>query len=310
MQKNRQFNSLVKFLLAVITFIFILSTVAQAKSLKGILLDGQAYSGKYSFVEINNIEEGPGQFLTVELKIDGKKDRLQYTYLADDYPFVELSNMGFLSIIVNCRGMEGHITYNYILPIRGALVSIGSVQMDLHLGRVMGIDIQPNKNLTQDEINKYASEILKFDYQETINSSNAFSSAGLLLLGQGKFLTSIDKHKLTALYRGNDISDDPVLLHAIKKIIGFDSLAPKNNLAFTEKTIVSNKAYFSDFPTSPSKRTPYLVKGDVVSLITQSADNEYWLVSYVSPRGRKTENWLRCEDIDYCLSSESDDYNK
>jgi hypothetical protein len=198
---------------------FVASNAARAESLHGKFPNGQAYSGEYSIAESSNADGMRVNPVTVKLKVDGEKDILLHTYVADDLPSVKASDMGFLSIVVNSGGMEGSVTYNYVILNQGALVSIGIVQTTLHLGKIESIDVQRDKNLTKDEINEFVKQIVRFNPPALSEPLNAYPAATLLLLGQGRFLTPEDDFRLSALYGNNEISADPVLLRAIKSAI-------------------------------------------------------------------------------------------
>jgi hypothetical protein len=219
MPRNRKFDLVMRFLFSLAVLMFIASNAAKAESLNGKFFNGQAYSGEYSIAESSNADGMRTNPVTVKLNVDREKDLLVYVYDADDLPSVKASDMGFLSIVVNSGGMEGSITYNYVVLNHGALVSIGIVQTILHLGKVESIDVKPNKNLAKDEINEFVRQIMRFNPSALFEPLNAYYAATLLLLGQGRFLTPEDDFRLSALYRNKEISADPVLLRAIKRVI-------------------------------------------------------------------------------------------
>jgi hypothetical protein len=238
--------------------------------------------------------------VNVRLAVDKEKSLLLYTYVAEDLPTIRANDMGFLSIITNSGGMEGSVTYNYVIPNHGALISIGIVQTTLHLGKIENIDVQPNKNLAKNEINDLVRKIVKFNPLALSEPSNAYSAAMLLFLGQGDFLTPEDDFTLSPLYRNNEISDDPVLLRTLKRVIGPDAQDGGNAPISIKKVVISDRAYFLNSSTSTDIGRSYLIKGDAVSLVKKSDNGRYWLADYVSSHGLRTEKWLRCEDIGYC----------
>ncbi|MGF6531919.1 hypothetical protein P3T20_002709 [Paraburkholderia sp. GAS206C] len=216
MQRNKKFGFVRIFLLPLVVLTFTTSNAAKAESLHGKFLNGKTYRGEYSIAESSNEDGIRVDPVTVKLKVNGEKGLLLYTYIADDLPSIKASDMGFLSIVVKSGGMEGSVTYNYVILNHGALVSIGIVQTTLHLGKVESIDVQPNKKLTRDEINEFVRQIVRFNPPALSEPLNAYSAATLLLLGQGRFLTPEDDSRLSALYGNREISSDKVLLRAIK----------------------------------------------------------------------------------------------
>ncbi|WP_322014991.1 hypothetical protein [Paraburkholderia sp. J12] len=300
MPKKQKFDLVMKFLLALAIGVFVVSNAARAESVNGKFFTGQEYSGEYSISESSNSDGMRVNPVTIRLTINGEKNPLLYTYVADDLPTIRANDMGFLSIITNSGGMEGSVTYDYVIIINGILVSIGTVQTTLHLGKIENIDAQPNKNLTRTKINYLIRQIVKFNPPALSESLNPYSAATLLLLGQGKFLTPEDDLILSVVYRNKEIIDDPVLLQALKKVIDPGDKDAETSAISSKKTVISNRAHFFSAPISSAVDTAYLIKGDAVSLVKKSADGRYWLADYVSSHGRRTEKWLRCEDIDYC----------
>ncbi|MCU9955964.1 hypothetical protein OEJ37_21615 [Burkholderia sp. BKH01] len=300
MQRNRKFDFAIKNLFLLAFWLIFLPDVARAESVHGKFFNGQAYSGEYLVAEATNSDGMRVHPVTVRLKVDGEKFPLPYSYIADDIPSVKSNDAGFLLIVVSSGGMEGSVTYNYVVPIRGKLASIGTVQTTLHLGKIESIDVQSNKGLEKKEINELVEGIVRYNPSALTDPLNAYPTAILLLLGQGKFLTPDDDSRLSKLYVNKEISDDPVLLKAIKTVIGKDVKENGEAQASNGKVVVSNRAYFYNYPESSNIGKSYLIKGGVVNLVKKSDDGQYWLVDYVSSHGRRAEKWLRCEDIGYC----------
>ncbi|WP_322106532.1 hypothetical protein [Paraburkholderia sp. J41] len=300
MQKNQLFD-LARALLLLLTFAtLVASNSARAESVNGRFFTGQVYSGEFSFSESSNADGMRVNPVSVRLTIDGQKNLLFYTYVADDLPTIRASDMGFLSIITNSGGMEGSVTYNYVIPNRDSLVSVGTVQTTLHLGKIEKIDVQPNKDLEKDEINGFIERIARFNVSALSEPVNAYPAAMLLLLGQGKYLTPKDDVNLSILYKNKEIVDDPILLRTLKRVICSDTQIAENTPISSIKTVIINKAYLFNSPTSSGIDRSYLIKGDGVSLVKKSDSGRYWLVDYVSSHGLRIEKWLRCEDIGYC----------
>ncbi|WP_321913783.1 hypothetical protein [Paraburkholderia sp. J11-2] len=289
-----------KFLLPLAIGIFIASNATWAEPMSGIFFTGQKYSGEYSISESSNSDGMRVSAVTVRLAINGENNLLWYTYVSDDLPTVNASDMGFLSIITNSGGMEGSVTYNYVIPINGILFSIGTVRTTLHLGKIENIDVQPNKDLTRNKINHLIKQIVKFNPPALSESLNSYSAVTLLFLGQGKFLTSEEDFILSSLCKNKEIIDDSVLLQKLKKVIDPGDNDAETSVISNEKTVINDRAYFFNAPIASTIDRTYLIKGDAVSLVKKSADGRYWLADYVSSHGRRTEKWLRCEDIGYC----------
>jgi hypothetical protein len=191
---------------------------ARVEALHGRFSNGLAYSGEYSTTEARNADGMRVNPLTIKVKIDGETDPRLYKYIAEGIPTVQAGSMGVLVIIVSSGGMEGSVTYNYVIPNHGQLVSLGTVQTSLHLGKVENIDVQPNKQLARSKINESIVRIFRFNAAASSDPINAYSAAIMLLLGKGRFLTSEDHKNLSTLYANKEIQDDTVLLRAIEDI--------------------------------------------------------------------------------------------
>ncbi|MGF6939831.1 hypothetical protein OKW41_008993 [Paraburkholderia sp. UCT70] len=123
------------------------------------------------------------------------------------------------------------------------LTSIGTVQTNLHLGKIESIDARSNQNYSRDEVNFFVRQIAAFNSSALSEPSNAYS-APMLLLGQGKFLTPEAELRSSALCGNKEISDDPVLLQAMKRVIGCDAQTYGSIQAPNERAVVSNRAFF------------------------------------------------------------------
>ncbi|MEK2601957.1 hypothetical protein [Burkholderia arboris] len=300
MQRNRKFDFAMRIIFSVAIWLILSQDVANAKAIRGKFFNGQMYSGEYSVTEGVNSDGVRTNPITVKMTVGTEKNQLLYSYVADDPPSVKASDSGFLLIVVNSGGMEGSVTYNYVIPFRGKLVSIGTVQTTLHLGKIENIDAQPNKKLSKDEINSIIRSIVKFNPPTLIAPLNAYPTSTLILLGQDNYLMSPNYSELSKLYANKEISDDPVLLRAIKKVIGDGVQNDKTDNTQNKKIVIADRAYFYNKPNSPTPEKSYLIKGDAVSLIKRSDNGQYWLVDYISASGEKTEKWLHCIDIGYC----------
>ncbi|CAB3976059.1 hypothetical protein BCO9919_07415 [Burkholderia cenocepacia] len=300
MQRNREFDFMGKIIFSIIFWLFFAQNIASAESIQGRFFNGQAYSGEYSVAEGANSDGMRINLVNVKLMVGAEQSPLIYSYIADAPPSIKASEAGFLSIIVNSGGMEGSVAYNYVIPDHGKLISIGTTQTTLHLGKIENIDVQPNKMLSASKINELILGILRFNPPALIESPNAYPIAALVLLGRGKFLAPSDRSELSKLYTNKEISDEAILLHALKGVIGTAAQNYDANQISTRKIVVSDRAYFFNYPMPSSAAKSYLIKGDSVSLVKKSDDSRYWLVDYISPSGKKIEKWLRCEDVNYC----------
>ena len=271
---------------------------ADAEPLRGTFANGSPFSGEY-VVTTRRDEDGVLVHL-VEIELNTMVDGgpLRYEHAEDDFPLIEVDPSGYILILVRSGGMEGRIGYSYVTVCEHSLVSIGVVQMQLHLGKVASIDVQPNQNLTDVQVNKLIRDGLKFNLSTLGNSRNAYRTAALLLLGRGNFLHGDELLNLTPLQNDKEISSDPVLLAKIEEIRRLNGAGMP--LASNYRIIGVDRAYFLDSLSSFDAEKSYLIRGDRVSLVKRSNDRRYWLVDYMSKTGRKTEKWLSCEAIDYC----------
>jgi hypothetical protein len=220
-----------------------------------------------------------------------------YTYIVDDFPKIEASDIGLILIVVKSGGMEGTVTYNYIVPYKESLASLGVIQTSLHLGKVESISIQINKIMGNEMTNQWITNAIQFNPSSLENHQNAYENSSLLLLNSGKFSPTINNENLHLLINSKEISDDLVFQKALKEFISKETIPASPS---TEKYVISDKAPFFNSPKPSDKSRSYLIKGDKVSLLRKSDEGLYWLVDYVSSAGHKTEKWLRCEDIGYC----------
>ncbi|WP_322032672.1 hypothetical protein [Paraburkholderia sp. J76] len=243
---------LVRRLLLLLTFgMLVASNSALAESVNGRFFTGQGYSGDTPSWKAPIQTECGSTTWAVRLAIGAEKNLLLYTYVADDIPTIRASEMGFLSIITNSGGMEGSVTYNYVIPNHDSLISIGTIQTTLHLGKTENIDVQRNKDLGINEINGFIERIAKFNPSALSDPLNAYPAAMLLLLGQGRYLTPKDDLDLSALYKNKEIVDDPVLLRTLKRVIDPDTQGAENISASSIKTVISNRAYYLTPPLRP-----------------------------------------------------------
>lgn len=222
MQRSRNFYFMVEMPFWFVVWLIFSQGAACAESVRGKFFNGQMYGGKYLVEDVNHPDGNRIKSVVVKLTLGEEKSPRLYYYIADSPPSVRAGNMGFLSIVVNSGGMEGEVTYNYVIPFRGKLISIGTVRTTRHLGKVESIYVRPNERLSRGEINRFIRGIVKFNPPALTDPKNAYSIATLILLGQGRFLTPSDCDRLSKLYANKEISDDPVLLCAIRRVIGTD----------------------------------------------------------------------------------------
>lgn len=191
---------------------------ASAESLHGKFATNQAYTAEYSVSEGENSDGMRIERVTVTVHIEGNRAPLTYEYDADDYPSVEANLLGFLSIIVNSGGMEGHVTYNYLLPHEGALVSVGTVQTSLHLGKVQSIDVAKSTRMSSDDVSRMVSSVVDFGARAFPRTRDPYASAAFLFLGL-KCRGGKDYSFLKALLTQKEIADDPVFYRKLRASI-------------------------------------------------------------------------------------------
>ncbi len=277
-----------------------LSDAAEAAPLQGRLANGTNFSGQYVVIDGRDDDGLLTHIVRIEGSVANESKQLKYEYAADDFPSVALSSLGYILVLVHSGGMEGRISYNYVTVLGHELVSIGVVQMQLHLGKVESIDVQSNQNLNDVQINKLVRDGFKFNLSMLGDSRNAYQAAALLLLARGKFIQGNETLNLIPLVSDKEISSDAFLLAKIEGIMRINGMAGEVPSGSNYRIVGVDRAYFFSSPSSLDVEKSYLIKGDRVSLVKRSNDRRYWLVDYISKTGRKTEKWLSCEAIDYC----------
>lgn len=298
--QNQRSSAIRSAYVVICAFMLLLSGVAYARPLQGRFANGPGFSGEYTISDGRDEDGLPVHVVKIIVRAIGEKVPLQYEYAADDFPLVEVNPAGYILILVHSGGMEGQVDYNYVAPHAKQLVSIGIVRMQLHLGKVESIEVQPNKSLADAQVDDLIKDGLRFNSPDFFDSRNAYRAAAFLLLGRRDFLRVDDKANLKSLLNNKEISDDPVLLAKLEGLAKGDDDLGGVPSALTYRVIGVDRAYFLNSPSSMDVMKSYLIKGDRVSLVRRSADRRYWLVDYVSKVGRKTEKWLSCEAIDYC----------
>ena len=191
---------------------------ANAEPLHGKFTKNQAYSAEYSVSSGENSDGMRIERVTVTVHIEENRAPLTYEYDADDYPSVEASPLGFLSIIVNSGGMEGHVTYNYLLPYEGALVSVGTVQTSLHLGKVQSIDVAKSTKMSSADVSRIVSSVVDSGADVFPSTEDPYASAAFLFLGL-KCRGGKDYSSLKMLLTEKDIADDPVFYRKLRASI-------------------------------------------------------------------------------------------
>jgi hypothetical protein len=191
---------------------------ANAESLRGKFATNQTYSAEFSVDDGENSDGMRIEHVTITVYLEGSHVPLTYQYDADDYPSVQASPLGFLSIVTNSGGMEGSVTYDYVLPFKGTLVSVGTVQTSLHLGKVQSIDIAKNPKMSSEDVSAMVSRVVDFGARVLPSAHDPHASAAFLFLGttcrRGKDYTF-----LKALLAEKEIADDPVFYQKVRSSI-------------------------------------------------------------------------------------------
>ncbi|VVN45851.1 hypothetical protein [Pseudomonas fluorescens] len=65
------------------------------------------------------------------------------------------------------------------------------------------------------------------------------------------------------------------------------------------KSVISEKAYLYRSPLLSDKTASYLIRGDVVSVLSNT-NNSFVKFRYTQKNGAVIEKWIRCEDVDSC----------
>lgn len=158
----------------------------------------------------------------VTVHIEGSHTPLTYEYDADDYPSVEASPLGVLSIITNSRGMEGGAAYTYLIPYKGALVSIGTVQTSLHLGKVQSIAVAKSTKMSSDDVSSMVSRVVDFSAHAFPRAHDPYASVAFLFLGM-RCRSGKDYSFLKTLLTEKEIADDPVFYRKLRTSICLDN---------------------------------------------------------------------------------------
>lgn len=204
----------------------VLAPSANAEPLHGKFATNQAYSAEYAVRDGENPDGMRIEHVTVTVHIEGSPAPLTYEYDADDYPSVKASPLGFLSIISNSGGMEGHVTYNYVLPYEGALLSVGTVQTSLHLDKVQSIDVAKSTKMSSDDVSRIVSSIVDFGARAFPGTDDPHASAAFLFLGL-KCRGGKGYPFLKMLLTEKEIADDPVFYRKLRA-----SICMRNNGAW------------------------------------------------------------------------------
>ncbi|PRE06866.1 hypothetical protein [Burkholderia multivorans] len=80
----------------------------------------------------------------------------------------------------------------------------------------------------------------------------------------------------------------------------FDVFLVRNEKPSRNKSVVSNRAYLYNGPTSKSKSKAYLIKGDEVELLNISDNLKFWRIRYTTTDGRTIERWIECGTVNAC----------
>lgn len=191
---------------------------ASGESLRGRFATGQAYSAEYSLSSGKNADGMRTEHVTITASLDGNRVPLRYEYDADDYPPVRKSPLGLLTIVTNSGGMEGAVTYNYVLPFNGALISVGTVQTPLHLGKAQSIDVRKNEDLSSEDVSRIVSRVVDFGGRALVSARDPYISAAFLFFGL-RCRGGKDYSFLHTLLVEKEIADDPIFYRRLRSSI-------------------------------------------------------------------------------------------
>ena len=108
---------------------------------------------------------------------------------------------------------------------------------------------------------------------------------------------------LALLQRDGDTKNTEKLKAALKSVgilsVGDKLVSTQTMISMAIKFVSSDKAYLYSSPSSLDITQSYLIRGDVVSVLS-SSNNSFIKVSYQPKGGKPIEKWVRCEDIDFC----------
>ncbi|MGN6649541.1 hypothetical protein [Trinickia sp.] len=290
-------NILCKILLVIVAG-FALS--ANAESLRGRFATNRAYTAEYSVIEAKDSDGMRIERVAITVYIEGNHAPLTYTYDADDYPSVQANPLGFLSIIVNSGGMEGHVTYNYLLPFKGLLESVGTVQTSLHLGKVESIDVEKNVNISSNDINEMVLGVVDFNSSAFRNARNPYVGSAFLLFGE-EYQNSQGYSDLMQMLGEKEIVDDPVFYNKLRSSVfpGGDR-GGSSSAGQWDAVVISDRANLFDTPSQGPLSRAYLIKGDRVSVVSKSVDGKLLYIIYKTGKGGRVTKWVRCNDVSPC----------
>lgn len=105
---------------------------------------------------------------------------------------------------------------------------------------------------------------------------------------------------------------DTINFSKLKTAMNKAGMLPKNTAlsarvdisGWTQKSIVSERAYLYMSPSSLGVTKAYLIRGDVVAIYLKSI-NSFVEVRYQQKGGRLIEKWMRCQDVDFCEPKEN-----
>lgn len=110
------------------------------------------------------------------------------------------------------------MTYNYLLPFKGALVSIGTVQTSLHLGKVASIHVEKNTRMSSEDLSRMISGVVDFGRNAFSSARDPYASAAFLFLGV-KCRDGKDYSFLKPLLEEKEMTDDPVFHRKLRSSV-------------------------------------------------------------------------------------------
>jgi hypothetical protein len=197
--------------------LFFNTTAANCAALNGTFSNEEKYRASYKIKATKQPNAPATKLLTINVEL-ASGQKLSYSYDAPDYPAVQSSPLGFISVIVNQGGMEGSRIYNYLFLSDNKLVSAGEVETFLHLGDIEDIEdieIRKNNRIRKSSIRRLISSVAGRSAKEISNHENAYPNAMLCLLGKS-YNEDMDIGAAGGLLENTEIKADPVLLARLK----------------------------------------------------------------------------------------------
>lgn len=80
----------------------------------------------------------------------------------------------------------------------------------------------------------------------------------------------------------------------------FDVYLSRDNKGPNNRSVTVDRAYLYTEPVGEKKSKSYIIKGDVVELLSISDNLKFWKIRYNAKDGRDMERWIECSAVDAC----------